>query len=244
MVEKSRKSVKTVCVGSSWSPTLQRQHETAPLVLFSPNEVPPDSQAWLSIFKNRSSVSNIINVTPSYIGGVDGGSQGLRINQEKDFEELGRVACKTIAAANSLSKARPLTMATQSPIISWTMYISWKDIKKGTHSLAKSFKMDAARATMHATTWLTQIRPLSLLLTTAKNSTTPVIAASTRSFIIWCAGTHHIAHRDFGTVRSYMFLQVQYLWYSPQRDCYAISSTGLHVRHWIRRAQLNCAICG
>ena len=107
MVEKSRKSVKTVCVGSSWSPTLQRQHETAPLVLFSPNEVPPDSQAWLSIFKNRSSVSNIINVTPSYIGGVDGGSQGLRINQEKDFEELGRVACKTIAAANSLSKARP-----------------------------------------------------------------------------------------------------------------------------------------
>lgn len=237
MVEKSRKSVKTVCVGSSWSPTLQRQHETAPLVLFSPIEVLPDSQATLHLQEQILSVQYHQCHTVLHRW-CRRRITRLAHHQEKDFEELGRVACKTIAAANTLSKARPLTMATQSPII------SWKDIKKGTQSLAKSFKMDAARATMHATTWLTQIRPLSLLLPTAKNITAPVIAASTRSFIIWCAGTHHIAHRDFGTVRSYMFLQVQYLWYSLQRDCYAISSTGLHVRHWIRRTQLNCAICG
>jgi hypothetical protein len=32
----------------------------------------------------------------------------LRIDQEGDFEDLGRVACETTAAANILSKARPL----------------------------------------------------------------------------------------------------------------------------------------
>jgi hypothetical protein len=47
-------------------------------------------------------------VKPFYIGGIDGGSRGLRVAEEGDFEDLGRVACETTAAANILSKARLL----------------------------------------------------------------------------------------------------------------------------------------
>ena len=78
------------------------------MVLFSPTEVLLDNQAGRSIFKNRSLLSNVSNVTPFYIGGIDGGSRGLRIDQEGGFEDLGRVACETTAAANILSKARLL----------------------------------------------------------------------------------------------------------------------------------------
>jgi hypothetical protein len=62
------------------------------MVLFSPTEVLLDNQAGRSIFKNRSLLSNVSNVTPFYIGGIDGGSRGLRIDQEGDFEDLCRLA--------------------------------------------------------------------------------------------------------------------------------------------------------
>ena len=78
------------------------------MVLFSPTEVLLDNQAARSIFKNRSLLSNASNVTPFYISDFDGGSRRLRIDQEGDFENLGRVACETTAAANILSKARLL----------------------------------------------------------------------------------------------------------------------------------------
>lgn len=61
-----------------------------------------------SIFKNRSLLHNTSAVAPFYIGGIDRTSRGLRINEEGDFEDLGRVACETTAAANILSKARLL----------------------------------------------------------------------------------------------------------------------------------------
>ena len=77
-------------------------------MLFSPTEVLLDNQAGRSIFKNRSLLSNVSNVTPFFISGFDGGSRGLRIDQEGDFENLGRVAWETTAAANILSKARLL----------------------------------------------------------------------------------------------------------------------------------------
>ena len=83
-----------------------RDRDSCSTVLFSPTEVLLDNQAGRSIFKNRSLLSNVSNVTPFYIGGIDGGSRGLRIDQEGDFEDLGRVACETTAAANILSKAR------------------------------------------------------------------------------------------------------------------------------------------
>jgi hypothetical protein len=85
-----------------------RDNDSCSMVLFSPTEVLLDNQAGRSIFKNRSLLSNVSNVTPFYIGGIDGASRGLRIDQEGDFEDLDRVACETTAAANILSKARLL----------------------------------------------------------------------------------------------------------------------------------------
>ena len=43
---------------------------------------------------------------PFYIGGIDGDSRGLCIQQDGDFEDLGRVGLATSAAANILSKTR------------------------------------------------------------------------------------------------------------------------------------------
>ena len=79
---------------------------TSDLVFFSAIEVLLDNQAGRSIFKNRSLLRNTCAVVPFYIGGIDGGSRGLRISEEGDFEDLGRVACESTAEANILSKAR------------------------------------------------------------------------------------------------------------------------------------------
>jgi hypothetical protein len=73
------------------SPETTRDRDSN-MVLFSPTEVLLDNQAGRSIVKNRSLLSNVSNVTPFYIGGIDGGSRGLRIDQEGDFEDLGRLA--------------------------------------------------------------------------------------------------------------------------------------------------------
>ena len=81
---------------------------TSDAVFFSATEVLLDNQAGRSIFKNRSLLRNTSAVVPFYIGGIDGGSRGLRISEEGDFENLGRVACESTAAANILSKARLL----------------------------------------------------------------------------------------------------------------------------------------
>jgi Reverse transcriptase (RNA-dependent DNA polymerase) len=77
-------------------------------IFFTATEVLLDNQAGRSIFKNRSLLSNVCAVRPFYIGGIDGGSRGLRIAEEGDFEDLGRVGCEITAAANILSKARLL----------------------------------------------------------------------------------------------------------------------------------------
>jgi Reverse transcriptase (RNA-dependent DNA polymerase) len=82
--------------------------ETNSTVLFSITEVLLDNQAGRSLFKNRSLLKNVGSVKPFYIGGIDGGSRGLRISEEGDFEDLGRVGCESTAAANILSKARLL----------------------------------------------------------------------------------------------------------------------------------------
>ena len=82
--------------------------QTSTAVLFSATEVLLDNQAGRSVFKTRSLLHNVSAVTPFYIGGIDSGSRGLRIKEEGDFEDLGRVSCETTAAANILSKARLL----------------------------------------------------------------------------------------------------------------------------------------
>jgi hypothetical protein len=48
-----------------------RDRDSCSMVLFSPTEVLFDNQAGRSIFKNRSLLSNVSNVTPFYIGGID-----------------------------------------------------------------------------------------------------------------------------------------------------------------------------
>ena len=61
------------------------------MVLFSRTEVLLDNQAGRSIFKNKFLLCNDSAVAPFYIGGIDGGSRGLCIDQEGDFDDLGRV---------------------------------------------------------------------------------------------------------------------------------------------------------
>ena len=46
------------------------------------------------------------SVKPFYIGGIDCDSRGLCIQQDGDFEDLGRVGLAISAAANILSKTR------------------------------------------------------------------------------------------------------------------------------------------
>jgi predicted lactoylglutathione lyase len=91
-------------IGDSYA----HRHEESSVIFFAATDVLLDNQAGRSIFKNRSLLSNVRAVKPFYIGGIDGGSRGLRVAEEGDFEDLGRVACETTAAANILSKARLL----------------------------------------------------------------------------------------------------------------------------------------
>ena len=65
-----------------------------------------DNQAGRSIFKNRDLLSDVGIVKPFYIGGIDGGSRGLCIREDGNFNDLGRVGLATRAAANILSKTR------------------------------------------------------------------------------------------------------------------------------------------
>jgi hypothetical protein len=57
-----------------------RDKDSCKIVFFSPTEVLLDNQAGRSVFKNRSLLSNVSNVTLFYIDGIDGGSRGLRID--------------------------------------------------------------------------------------------------------------------------------------------------------------------
>ena len=75
-------------------------------VFFTATEVLLDNQAGRSIFKNKDLLSDVTSVKPFYIGGIDGDSRGLCIQQDGDFEDLGRVGLATSAAANILSKTR------------------------------------------------------------------------------------------------------------------------------------------
>ena len=80
--------------------------EASSSVFFSATEVLLDNQAGRSIFKNRDLLSDVGIVKPFYIGGIDGGSRGLCITEDGDFNDLGRVGLATRAAANILSKTR------------------------------------------------------------------------------------------------------------------------------------------
>ena len=75
-------------------------------IFFTATEVLLDNQAGRSIFKNKDLLSNVCTVTPFYIGGIDGGSRGLCIQEDGEFNDLGRVGLATQAAANILSKTR------------------------------------------------------------------------------------------------------------------------------------------
>ena len=65
-----------------------------------------DNQAGRSIIKNKELLSNVGAVTPFYIGGIDGGSRGLCVQEDGEFKDLGRVGIATRAAANIPSKTR------------------------------------------------------------------------------------------------------------------------------------------
>ena len=58
-------------------------------------------------FKNIDLLSNVDIVTPFYIGGINRGSRKLRIREDGDFNDIGRVGLATrAAAANTLLKMR------------------------------------------------------------------------------------------------------------------------------------------
>ena len=75
-------------------------------IFFTATEVLLDNQAGRSIFKNKDLLSDVTSVKPFYIGGIDGDSRGLCIQEDGDFNDLGRVGLATRAAANILSKTR------------------------------------------------------------------------------------------------------------------------------------------
>ena len=64
-------------------------------IFFTATEVLLDNQAGRSIFKNRDLLSDVGIVKPFYIGGIDGGSRGLCIREDGDFNDLGRVGLAT-----------------------------------------------------------------------------------------------------------------------------------------------------
>jgi hypothetical protein len=75
-------------------------------IFFTATEVLLDNQAGRSIFKNKNLLSNVSSIRPFYIGGIDGESEGLCIEEDGDLKDLGRVGLATTAAANILSKTR------------------------------------------------------------------------------------------------------------------------------------------
>ena len=75
-------------------------------VLFTDSDVLLDNQAGRSIFKNADLLSDRRAIDPFYIGGIDGTSRGLCIQEDGDFQGLGRVGYDSKAAANILSKAQ------------------------------------------------------------------------------------------------------------------------------------------
>lgn len=87
---------------------VHRPNDDSAFVVFSDTDVLLDNQAGRSIFKNRSLLTDVTNIDPFYIGGIDGTSRGLRIKEDGDFEGLGRVGYDRKAAANILSKTQVL----------------------------------------------------------------------------------------------------------------------------------------
>jgi hypothetical protein len=75
---------------------------------FEETDVLLDNQAGRSIFKNSDLLTDMSTTDPFYIGGIDGTSRGLCIDQDGDFEGLGRVGYNRDAAANILSKTQVL----------------------------------------------------------------------------------------------------------------------------------------
>ena len=67
---------------------VHRSDEDSTFVLFSDTDVLLDNQAGRSIFKNRSLLTDVTDIDPFYIGGIDGTSRGLRIKEDGDFEVL------------------------------------------------------------------------------------------------------------------------------------------------------------
>ena len=64
-------------------------------VFFTATKVLLDNQAGRSIFKNKDLLSNISAVKPFYISGIDGESRGLCIQEDGEFNDLGRVGLAT-----------------------------------------------------------------------------------------------------------------------------------------------------
>lgn len=87
---------------------IHRSSDDHTFVMFSDTDVLLDNQAGRSIFKNRALLTDIAEINPFFIGGIDGTSRGLRIKEDGDFEGLGRVGYDGKAAANILSKTQVL----------------------------------------------------------------------------------------------------------------------------------------
>lgn len=87
---------------------IHRSNNDHTFVMFSDTDVLLDNQAGRSIFKNRALLTDIAEINPFFIGGIDGTSRGLRIEEDGDFEGLERVGYARKAAANILSKTQVL----------------------------------------------------------------------------------------------------------------------------------------
>ena len=79
---------------------------TSETVLFSKHDVPLDSQASVNIFCNSRLLKNVRKSDRQVLlNGVQSGASGVRVTQEGDFEDIGKVYFSAEATANILSYA-------------------------------------------------------------------------------------------------------------------------------------------
>ena len=72
---------------------------TADYVLFAPEEVIFDTSASKSVFMNPDLLTDVVpNASPTVIGGVQQGAPGVRIDNVRNFYNLGEVGVKKGAA--------------------------------------------------------------------------------------------------------------------------------------------------
>ena len=79
---------------------------TSETVLFSRDDVLLDNQASVNVFCNRKLLRNVRRSDKDVIlDGFQSGVDGVKINQEGDFEDVGKVYYSNKSTANILSYA-------------------------------------------------------------------------------------------------------------------------------------------